>query len=118
MHRVVHGGARFRDPVVIDARVRTAIFALEAVDPIHNAPALRAIERATRLVPGIPEIAVFDTGFHPTLPDAAYTYAVPTRWRTDWGVRRSVSTGCRSRGVPGGHPCRAWSSAIWAAAVR
>ncbi len=88
VHRVVHGGARFREPVVIDSRVRTAIFALEAVDPIHNAPALRAIERAKQLLPELPEIAVFDTGFHTTLPDEAYVYAVPTRWRTDWGVRR------------------------------
>jgi acetate kinase len=88
VHRVVHGGARFREPIVIDARVRAAIFALEAVDPIHNAPALRAIERAKLLLPEIPEIAVFDTGFHTTLPDEVCAYAVPTRWRTDWGVRR------------------------------
>jgi len=87
-HRIVHGGARFRAPIVIDADVRAAIFALEAVDPIHNAPALRAIERSARLLPGIPEVAVFDTGFHTTLPEAAHTYALPERWRTEWGVRR------------------------------
>jgi acetate kinase len=88
VHRVVHGGAQFRDPTVINARVRAAIFALEAVDPIHNAPALRAIEQSTHILPGIPEIAVFDTGFHATMPEEACTYALPERWRTEWGVRR------------------------------
>jgi len=87
-HRVVHGGATFRDPVVIDTQVRAAIFALEAVDMIHNAPALRAIEQTRRLLPGIPEVAVFDTGFHRTIPEAASTYALPRRWREEWGVRR------------------------------
>jgi acetate kinase len=88
VHRVVHGGAQFRDPTVINARVRAAIFALEAVDPIHNGPALRAIEQSTHILPGIPEIAVFDTGFHATMPEEACTYALPERWRTEWGVRR------------------------------
>jgi acetate kinase len=88
VHRVVHGGAQFRDPVMIDGRVRDAIFALEAVDPIHNAPALQALEQTHRLVPRVPEVAVFDTGFHATMPAAACTYALPERWRTEWGVRR------------------------------
>jgi acetate kinase len=88
VHRVVHGGATFRDPVVIDAKVRAAIFALEFVDAIHNAPALRAIEQTQRLLPGITEVAVFDTGFHATMPAEAYTYALPPRWREEWGVRR------------------------------
>ena len=88
VHRVVHGGAEFRGPIIIDARVRAAIFALEAVDSIHNAPALRAIERTKHLLPGIAEIAVFDTGFHTTLPAAARTYALPERWRTEWGIAR------------------------------
>jgi len=88
VHRVVHGGAQFRDPVVVDARVRAAIFTLEVVDAIHNAPALRAIEQARRLLPGLPEVAVFDTGFHATMPDEASTYALPPRWRDEWGVRR------------------------------
>ena len=88
VHRVVHGGVQFREPTIIDARVRAAIFALAAVDPIHNAPALRAIERTRHLLPEIPEVAVFDTGFHATMPDEACTYALPARWRTEWGVRR------------------------------
>jgi acetate kinase len=87
-HRVVHGGPRFRDPVLVDERVRTAIADLSALAPLHNAPALAAMEEARRALPDVPHVAVFDTAFHATIrPDAA-TYAVPARWREDWGIRR------------------------------
>jgi acetate kinase len=87
-HRVVHGGPSFRDPVVIDASVRDRIFELESLAPLHNAPALAAIEQAERAFPGAPHVAVFDTGFHATIPDEASTYALPARWREEWGIRR------------------------------
>jgi acetate kinase len=87
-HRVVHGGRRFRDPVVIDAQVREEIFELETLAPLHNAPALEAIEAATRVLPDVPHVAVFDTAFHRTIPDEAAVYPVPSRWRDEWGVRR------------------------------
>jgi acetate kinase len=87
-HRVVHGGPEFRDPVLIDAAVRERIFALEALAPLHNAPALRAIERAEARFPDVPHVAVFDTGFHATIPPEAAVYALPRRWRADWGVQR------------------------------
>jgi acetate kinase len=87
-HRVVHGGARFTDPVVIDADVRTQIRQLEALAPLHNAPALRAIDEALQSLPGVPHVAVFDTCFHRTMPDEASVYALPRRWRDEWGVRR------------------------------
>jgi acetate kinase len=87
-HRVVHGGARFREPVVIDAGVRDAIHELEPLAPLHNAPALRGIEEALRALPDVPHIAVFDTAFHRTIPEEAATYAVPERWRREWGIRR------------------------------
>jgi acetate kinase len=87
-HRVVHGGPSFRDPVVIDASVRERIFELESLAPLHNAPALAAIEQAERAFPGAPHVAVFDTGFHATIPDEASTYALPARWREEWGIRR------------------------------
>jgi len=83
----VHGGPRFREPVVIDDTVRTEIEQLEALAPLHNAPALRAIDEAQRALPDVPHVAVFDTAFHATIPEVAATYAVPQRWR-DWGVRR------------------------------
>jgi acetate kinase len=87
-HRVVHGGARFRGPVVVDDDVLAGIRELEAIAPLHNTPALAALEDARRVLPGVPHVAVFDTAFHATIPDEAATYAVPRRWREDWGVRR------------------------------
>jgi acetate kinase len=68
--------------------VRARIFDLEALAPLHNAPALRAIEEAERLLGGVPHVAVFDTGFHATIPGEASVYALPARWRDDWGVHR------------------------------
>ena len=87
-HRVVHGGPRFRDPVVIDPAVRDEIRTLISLAPLHNAPALEAIEAAQRALPRIPHIAVFDTSFHRTIPDEAAVYAVPRSWLEDWGIRR------------------------------
>jgi acetate kinase len=87
-HRVVHGGARFRDPVSIDDEVRDAIHALSALAPLHNVPALKAIDEARRAFPDRPHVAVFDTAFHSTIPDEASTYAIPRRWRDEWGIRR------------------------------
>jgi acetate kinase len=84
VHRIVHGGARFRSPVLIDDSVRDEIEALEELAPLHNAPALRALADAERALPGVPHVAVFDTAFHATLPPEAYTYAVPERF----GIRR------------------------------
>jgi acetate kinase len=74
--------------VLIDAAVRGQIFELEALAPLHNTPALRAIEEAERIHAGLPHVAVFDTGFHATIPDEASVYALPPRWRDDWGVHR------------------------------
>jgi acetate kinase len=87
-HRVVHGGSRFREPAVIDDEVRDEIFALRSLAPLHNAPALAGIATAVRALPDVPHVAVFDTAFHATIPDEAAFYAVPVRWREEWGVRR------------------------------
>jgi acetate kinase len=87
-HRVVHGGARFLDPVVIDSVVRDQIAELVSVAPLHNAPALDALEKARTALPDVPHVAVFDTSFHRTIPDAAAVYAVPRVWRERWGIRR------------------------------
>jgi acetate kinase len=87
-HRVVHGGQRFREPVVIDAAVYEAIFELEPLAPLHNAPAVAGIDAARRLLPRVPHVAVFDTIFHATIPPEASTYAIPARWRDEWGVHR------------------------------
>ncbi len=87
-HRVVHGGARFRDPVVIDTEVRDQISELVALAPLHNAPALEAIDLAQLALPHVPHVAVFDTSFHRTIPAEAAEYAVPPAWREQWGIRR------------------------------
>jgi acetate kinase len=86
-HRVVHGGSRFVEPVVIDDEVTAAIEELTPLAPLHNAPALRAIEEAREALPDVPHVAVFDTAFHATMPDEATRYAVPEHW-FEWGVRR------------------------------
>ena len=87
-HRVVHGGPRFRAPVLVDAEIREEIHRLELLAPLHNAPALRGLDDAHRAFPSLPHVAVFDTGFHVTIPDEAAVYAVPARWRDEWGIRR------------------------------
>ena len=87
-HRVVHGGARFSDPVLVDDDVLTALRDLSDLAPLHNPHNLAGIERAREAFPDAPHVAVFDTGFHQSLPPEAYTYAVPRQWREDHAVRR------------------------------
>jgi acetate kinase len=86
-HRVVHGGARFRDPILVDDEVRKEIEALAPLAPLHNPGAVRGIDEALQALPDLPHVAVFDTGFHATIPHAAATYAIPREWR-EWGIRR------------------------------
>jgi len=87
-HRVVHGGARFREPALIDDDVLAAIEELRPLAPLHNEPALRAIREARAALPDVPHVAVFDTAFHASIPEEAATYALPRAWREDWGIRR------------------------------
>jgi acetate kinase len=87
-HRVVHGGARFREPVVVDDEVERELAALADLAPLHNHPALKAIESARRALPDVPHVAVFDTAFHATVPPEATTYALPRRFRDEHGIRR------------------------------
>jgi acetate kinase len=87
-HRVVHGGPRFREPVLVDESVREEIDRLSELAPLHNAPALRGMDEAGARLPDVPHVAVFDTAFHATIPAEAGTYAVPARWRDEWGIRR------------------------------
>ena len=82
-HRIVHGGD-LRRPALIDGAVEAAIRSASEIAPLHNRPALAALEDARAALPQIPHVAVFDSGFHSTLPPAAATFAVPQ----EWGVRR------------------------------
>lgn len=87
-HRVVHGGRRFTQPVLVDDEVVDALRALAPLAPLHNPANVEGIVRAQEAFPGLPHVAVFDTGFHATLPAAAHTYAVPRAWRDEHHVRR------------------------------
>jgi acetate kinase len=87
-HRVVHGGETFREAAVIDDKVIAAIEDCAELAPLHNPVNLSGIRATLALFPGIPQVAVFDTAFHQTLPARAYLYAVPRSWYQDWGVRR------------------------------
>ena len=87
-HRIVHGGPQFVEPVLVDDEVVRGIEAVTELAPLHNTPALDALRRAREALPDVPHVAVFDTAFHATLAEDATTYAIPLRWRDDWGVRR------------------------------
>src|SRR2546423_1933025 len=87
-HRVVHGGATFREAVVVDAGVRTAIAELAALAPLHNPAALAGIDAVAEAWPALPQVAAFDTAFHATMPEAAALYPVPWDWTQRWGLRR------------------------------
>jgi acetate kinase len=87
-HRDVHSGPHFREPVVVDDAVESELRALAELAPLHNGPAIAAIDEARRVLPDVPHVAVFDTAFHATLPEEASAYAVPRRWREEWGIRR------------------------------
>jgi acetate kinase len=86
-HRVVHGG-EFASSVLVTPEIRTRIETLSELAPLHNPPSLEVLDAAMHELPGVPQVAVFDTAFHATLADEARTYAVPQAWTRDWGIRR------------------------------
>lgn len=87
-HRIVHGGERFREAVLIDEDVERALRELVELAPLHQPKSLAALAAVSDLVPERPAVACFDTAFHATLPPAAFTYALPARWRERWPLRR------------------------------
>jgi acetate kinase len=87
-HRVVHGGERFREAVLIDAEVRAALGELVDLAPLHQPKSLAALDAVSAALPEVPAVACFDTAFHATLPPAAGTYALPSAWRRRFGLRR------------------------------
>jgi acetate kinase len=87
-HRVVHGGASFDGPARVDDGVRAAIGALAPLAPLHTRAALEGIDAATAALPGLPQVACFDTAFHRTLPAEAATYALPREWSERFALRR------------------------------
>ena len=87
-HRVVHGGERFTASVLVDDEVIAAIRSFSHLAPLHNPENLAGIEAVRAARPGLPQVAVFDTAFHHTMPPRAFRYAVPEEWYTRYGVRR------------------------------
>lgn len=87
-HRIVHGGERFREAVVVDADVERQLRELADLAPLHQPKSLAALDAVSAALPGVPAVACFDTAFHATLPPAASTYALPAAWRERWGLRR------------------------------
>ena len=87
-HRVVHGGEKFTKSILIDATVLDAIKEVQHLAPLHNPPNIAGIEAAQINLPDVPHIAIFDTAFHQSIPEHAYTYPVPYGWYEKHGVRR------------------------------
>ena len=87
-HRVVHGGMRFRQGVLVDDAVRDAIAQLAELAPLHNPAAVAGIDAARARWPGVPQVAAFDTAFHMSMSEATALYPLPWDWSARWGLRR------------------------------
>lgn len=87
-HRVVHGGERFKAPALVDAEVIRAIDRLAPLAPLHNPPAAEGLRAISAKWPDMPQVVIFDTSFHQTMPPQAWLYAIPNSWYTDYGIRR------------------------------
>ena len=87
-HRVVHGGEYFKKSVIIDDDVKKAIEACVELAPLHNPPNLIGIEACEEVMPGVVQVAVFDTAFHQTIPKEAYMYAIPFEYYEKYKIRK------------------------------
>ncbi len=87
-HRVVHGGEKFQNSVIIDNEVIEAIKECINLAPLHNPPNIIGIQACKELMPNVPMVAVFDTAFHQTMPDYAYLYALPYELYEKYGIRK------------------------------
>lgn len=87
-HRVVHGGEKFSGSVLVDAGVIAALKENIPLAPLHNPPNITGIEAMQKALPGVPNVGVFDTSFHATMPPESYIYAVPYEWYEKHHVRR------------------------------
>ena len=87
-NRVLHGGEKFSGSVLVDDKVEEAIKECFDLGPLHNPANLTGIKACQKIMPGVPQVAVFDTGFHQTMPDYAYMYALPYEYYEKYGIRR------------------------------
>ena len=87
-HRVLHGGEKFSGSVLVNEAVKEAIRECIPLGPLHNPANLMGIEVCEKIMKGIPQVAVFDTAFHQTIPEEAYMYALPYKYYKEYGIRR------------------------------
>ena len=87
-HRVVHGGEKFASSVIITEEVEEAMRKCSELAPLHNPANLMGIDAIKAVLPGVPNVGVFDTAFHQTMPASSYLYGLPYRLYTEYGVRR------------------------------
>ena len=87
-HRMVHGGEKFAESVVITPEVIEAFEAVSDLAPLHNPANMKGVNAVSELMPGLPQVGVFDTAFHQTMPAKAYLYAIPYELYEKYGVRR------------------------------
>lgn len=87
-HRMVHGGEKFNQSVRLTPQVMEAFAACNDLAPLHNPANIKGVNAVTALLPNIPQVGVFDTAFHQTMPDYAYMYALPYKLYKEYGVRR------------------------------
>ncbi len=87
-HRMVHGGEKFNKSVLLDDEVMAAFTACNDLAPLHNPANIKGVNAVKALLPNIPQVGVFDTAFHQTMPDYAYMYALPYELYAKYGVRR------------------------------
>lgn len=87
-HRVVHGGEKYHDATLITPKVQKEIENLIELAPLHNPPNLEGIKACKKLLKGLPNIAIFDTAFHQSIPKKAYTYAIPQKYYKKFGIRK------------------------------
>jgi acetate kinase len=86
--KAVHGGPRYRGSFLVDDKLLADMKEFVPVAPAHNPPYIQAMQIFREVLPGVPLVAVFETGFHASLPERAYTYGVPYEWQEKYGVRR------------------------------
>ena len=100
-HRMVHGGEKFNKSVLLTPQVLEAFAACNDLAPLHNPANLKGVNAVSELLPNIPQVGVFDTAFHQTMPDYAYLYAIPYELYQKYGVRRYGFHGTSHRFVSG-----------------
>lgn len=87
-HRAVHGGDEFSKSTLIDQKVKDILERLSDIAPLHNPPGIRGIEACEQVLPGVPQVSVFDTAFHQTMAPHVYMYSIPYELYEKYGIRR------------------------------